>query len=52
VKSLLTSPNISRDFHSNKLRDFVRESATVINVIKHQNLLNDLARKSSSTLLR
>jgi hypothetical protein len=51
VKSLLTSPNISRDFHSNKLRDFVRESATVINIIKYQNLLNTLARKSNSTLL-
>jgi hypothetical protein len=48
LKQLKTSPDISRDFHANKLRDFVRQSGTVLNVIKCQNQLNMLARTSSS----
>ena len=48
VRRLKASPNISRDFHANKLRDFIRESDSVLNVIKYQNQLNILARTSST----
>jgi hypothetical protein len=40
-------PAISRDFHANKLRDFVRESSKVLSVIKCQNQLRLLSLHSS-----
>lgn len=42
VHALKRSENISRDFHVNKLRDFVRASDSVINVIKAQDELKRL----------
>jgi hypothetical protein len=39
----LQDPNISRDFHANKLRDFVNQSDKVISVIKCQNQLRLLS---------
>ncbi len=41
--SLSQDPNISRDFHANKLRDFVLQSDKVISVIKCQNQLRLLS---------
>ena len=43
IKELKHNPEITRDFHANKLRDFVRHADSVLNVIKQQDTLATLS---------
>ena len=48
LRDLKQDPTISRDFHANKLRDFVRQSDKVLSVIKCQNQLRLLSLNTTN----